>query len=131
MDYEKIKMVIEKLGFTFSDDQYVYSSASGYDDMWVVRRGVEKLEGCAVLRFAIDRLKHCGTLFSDFYCVVCEEEEPYFEFFSLIEDLERKVHALKTRQPDNEKMYFIKADEMTQIPFENLDVFLDERRAAE
>lgn len=128
-NYDKIKMVLQRLGFPVEEGLYEVYVALGTENTLVVSPIVKdgRTDG-PIISTPLEEEKNHYSIFEDFCCVVAEHsEDTYFEFISDLNELRQKVDFLKNREKDFEKLYFVNGEEITLIPYDSYDEFIAER----
>ena len=134
-DYDKITMVLNKLGYSTEDGLYEAHVALGTEDTLVVSCiSDENSSNRCITTVPLEYKMNSYTMLDDFYCVVAKHDnEVYFEFISLIDELKAKVKFLMNHEEhwESEQLYFITGEEITPVFHKFLNKFLDARIQAE
>ena len=137
-DYDKMTMVIGKLGYPVEEGLYEYTCALGSGNSFYVSRVKDDDSKYHALTYVpLENLKDDDTFAAfnnEFYCVVSTYDgETSFDFMYSLQDLKEKIVFIKNHLEDKEaeKLYFIKEKDLMQIPYASLEDFLNSRTAAE
>ena len=134
-DYDKITMVLSKLGYSTEEGLYEVHVALGTEDTLVVSRiSDDNSSNVAITTVPLEAKMNSYTILNDFYCVVSKQDNDVrFEFISLIDELKTKVKFLMNHEEykDSEQLYFITGEEITPVFYDFLNMFLNTRIQAE
>ena len=128
-NYDKITMVLQKLGFPTEEGLYGVHVALGTENTLVVSPIVKdgRTNG-AIAVSPLENEKNCYSILSDFCCVVAENSKDIcFEFISDLEELKQKISYLKNHTKTFERLYFVEGEEISLVSYDSLDQFIADR----